>query len=157
MIQIIVAVDDNWGISRQGAIPWHSSEDMKFFQELTVGEGCNAVVMGRKTWESLGRKFLKGRTNFVLTRNYGLLDDHHIILHIEDIPKLTTWDHEYRDKEFDDIFIIGGLEIYRQCLEAKIVDQVHISHIPGNFECDQFLPEELLEGVLRYDYYFPVN
>lgn len=163
MIQLIIAVDDKWGISKEGEIPWHSSQDMKFFRDLTIGEGKNAVVMGRKTWESIGAKPLKARTNFILSRSQARKKDFfkiyypYINMDVRDLNRLKYWDASPPYEDFDDIFIIGGLEIYRQCLEAGIVDQVHISHIPGDFGCDLHFPENLLQGVLRYDYDFPVN
>src|SRR5664280_3094297 len=64
MISIIVAVSEDWGIGKDNELLWHISEDLKRFKKLTSG---NAVIMGKKTWESLPRRPLPGRKNIVLT------------------------------------------------------------------------------------------
>lgn len=63
-INIIVAVADDWAIGRSGDMPWHISEDMKFFKAKTLG---HSVIMGRRTWESIGSKPLPGRENIVVS------------------------------------------------------------------------------------------
>ena len=63
-INIIVAVADDWAIGREGDMPWHISADMKFFKATTMG---HSLVMGRRTWESIGSKPLPGRQNIVVS------------------------------------------------------------------------------------------
>ena len=67
---IVVAIDRAGGIGREGKLPWNLPADMARFKEITQGEGGNAVIMGRKTWDSIPEKFqpLPGRLNVVLTR-----------------------------------------------------------------------------------------
>ena len=66
--KMIVAIDEKNGIGKKGTIPWYIPEDLKYFSRLTKGNGNNAVIMGRKTYESIG-KALPKRKNLVLTRD----------------------------------------------------------------------------------------
>ena len=77
MISAIVAVDNNWGIGFNGDLLEHIPEDLKYFKELTSGE-YKAVVMGRKTWDSLPKKPLPNRKNIIITTqtNYNSQDEH---------------------------------------------------------------------------------
>lgn len=69
-VNLIVAYDiNNLGIGKDGQIPWKNKTDMKWFKDVTIGNGNNAVVMGRKTWESLGKKPLKDRLNIIVSKS----------------------------------------------------------------------------------------
>ena len=68
-VHIIAAIDAMRGIGKDGAIPWSCKSDMRYFSKQTKGNGYNAVIMGKKTWDSLPRKPLPGRANFVLSRS----------------------------------------------------------------------------------------
>ena len=76
-IAMIVAMDESGFIGKDGDLPWRMSSDLKRFKELTTGDGFNAVVMGRKTWDSLPDPYrpLPERTNIVLSRDSGLQID----------------------------------------------------------------------------------
>ena len=108
MISAIVAVDNNWGIGLNGNLLEHIPEDLKYFKELTSGE-YKAVVMGRKTWDSLPKKPLPNRLNFVITsqtQNNGcdLANGEWILISMENmIFQLENNNHDY-----DNYFIIGG-------------------------------------------------
>lgn len=128
MIIAIVAADDNYGIAKNGKIPWHSKEDFAFFKSITTGNGNNAIIMGRKTKESLSNFPLPGRKNIVLTSSPGNEDE------------ISSWDEIMGMKhKHDDLFIIGGGEIYKQAFKQSIPDKILISRIPGNFKCDKFI------------------
>ena len=73
--EIIVAHDLNQGIGTDNQLPWHCAEDMAYFKSLTIGNQKNAVIMGRKTWESIPEKFrpLPNRLNIVLSKNRDLI------------------------------------------------------------------------------------
>lgn len=135
MVFAIVAVDAKWGIAKDGKIPWKVPGDMEFFKRTTIGTGCNAVVMGRKTRDSLPKFPLPNRTNFVLTRNprkayhIGCVDS------IAGLP-------------FEDVFVIGGAEIYSAAIREGIVDGVYVTRVPGDYGCDQFFDQELLRGYI---------
>ena len=130
MINCIVAVDKNQGIGFQGRMPWpHLSDDMKWFRNLTTS---NAIIMGRKTWESIGSKNLPGRINIVISRN--------IIPNCHYSVSSTKEALEYCKIKFPtkDIFIIGGSTIYEQYL--NYVDRFYVTEINETYKCDKFFP-----------------
>ncbi len=105
MISIIVAVAENGVIGDKNSLLWHISEDMKHFKAITSG---HPVVMGRKTYESLGRP-LPGRTNVVVTRQEIEIEGCRVVHSLEEALAQFPADEE--------IFIIGGAEIYAQALQ----------------------------------------
>lgn len=138
-INAILAHDDNYGIGKNGELPWpHNPADMKWFRECTNG---HVVIMGRKTWESLGNKKLPNRTNIVVTRSditgtpdgkyYGEMDKLIRMIRLE-YPDLKIW-------------IIGGADIYKQTLH--LCDNIYLTHVPGDYQCDTFVSmKEYLGG-----------
>ncbi len=118
MITLVVAVARNGIIGKYGAIPWHISDDLKRFKSLTMG---HPIVMGRKTWDSLPRKPLPGRTNLVVTRQTGWSAPGAQIL-------------ASPDKAPDDAFVIGGAEIYRAFL--PFAGRIELTEIDGDFGGD---------------------
>ena len=133
MVSIIVAVDEDWGIAKDGKIPWKSKADMAFFKDVTVGAGNNAVVMGRKTKESLPKYPLPNRANFTLTRTPRGDDQIGCVEVIKALP-------------FDDVWVIGGADVYSAAIKAGIVDVMYVSKIDGVYDCDQFFDRRLLYG-----------
>jgi dihydrofolate reductase len=129
MISIIVAVSDDLGIGKNNELLWHISEDLKRFKRLTTG---NAVIMGKKTWESLPRKPLPGRKNIVLTDVQGETFDGSITAYsLEDAVSKCSEDEE--------IFIIGGGSIYRQFM--TLADRLFITHVHMKAPADIYFPE----------------
>jgi dihydrofolate reductase len=125
MIAAIAAVDNNWGIGYNGNLLASIPEDLKYFKELTNNK---VVVMGRKTWDSLPRKPLPNRINFVITRNPK--EDYEITL-----EELKTW-LNFTKK---DVFIIGGGQIYEELL--PFCEKVYITKIYKAFEnVDTYFP-----------------
>ena len=130
-IKAILAHDDNFGIGKENGLPWpRNSADMKWFRECTHG---HVVIMGRKTWESLGCKKLPNRINVVVTRS-----------NVEGSPDMKYYG-EMNDllqmikKKFPDliIWVIGGADIFRQAL--PYCESVYVTEIKGNFDCDVFV------------------
>lgn len=122
---IIVAMNKDRTIGHEGKMPWHLPEDLKRFKNITMG---STIVMGRKTYESIG-KALPGRTNVVLTRDKTYrLDDALVCRHKGDIFKMPG-----------KIFIIGGADIYAQFIDY--VDEMHITYVYGSHPGDTFFPE----------------
>ena len=107
---------------------WHIKEDMRFFRTTTSG---HPVIMGRKTFESLGSKPLPKRTNIVITRAdrefEGALTAHSL----EEAIRMAGEDQE--------IFIMGGAQIYREAL--SVVDRMYITHVECDYEGDTSFPE----------------
>lgn len=131
-VNAILAHDDKYGIGRDGKLPWpHSPADMKWFKECTNG---HVVVMGRKTWESIGNKKLPGRTNIVVTRTTveGRPDGVYFGGMTELIRMLKK---EYPDLK---IWFIGGADLYRQAIPH--CENIYVTRVPGDYKCDTFVP-----------------
>lgn len=130
IISIIAAIAENRAIGKDNKLLWYIPEDLKRFQKITLG---HPVIMGRTTFESLGRS-LPGRTNIIVTRdkNYrakGCLITYSLEEAIEEAKK--------RDKK--EIFIIGGGKIYEQGI--KYADKLYLTIVKGNFSADTFFPD----------------
>lgn len=131
-MNLIAAVDSNWGIGKNGKLLVSIPEDMKYFRNTTLG---NVVVMGRKTLESFpGKRPLADRTNIVLTANKGYKADGAIIVH-----SLEELDRELSKYNSEDIFIIGGEQIYRQLYSR--CDTAYITKIDYEYDADAHFPD----------------
>ncbi len=131
-MNLIVAVDKNWGIGNKGDLLVSIPQDKKYFQEMTMG---GVVVGGRKTMESLpGGTTLKGRINIVLTAKKDYKYSDAIVVHSMDeaIEELKKYDDEK-------IYIIGGEQIYRQFL--PYCNRAYITKIDYRYEADTFFPD----------------
>ena len=126
MIKIIVAMSKNRVIGNNNELIWKLSSDLKRFKELTTGQ---SVVMGRKTYESIGRP-LPNRRNIIITRNLEYeVEGCEIVSSLEEALLLTG----------SNCFIIGGGEIYRQALDKA--DRIYLTRINKDFEGDTTFPE----------------
>jgi dihydrofolate reductase len=133
MISIIVATAENNVIGKNNTLIWHLPADMKFFKEKTTG---HIIITGRKNYESIPEKFrpLPNRTNIVVSRQTNYTAPGAIVVSsIEDALKKANATGD------DEIFIIGGAEIYKQSLH--IADRVYLTKIYHSFEGDAFFPE----------------
>jgi dihydrofolate reductase len=142
LITIIVAMTRTGIIGKDGGLPWRLPEDMRHFRRTTMG---SAVVMGRKTFESIG-KALTGRETIVVSRTLPERDDVIVCRTIEDA--LATG--EGRGGE---VFVAGGSEVYRQAL--RVVDRLLVSHVREEFQGDATFPEldsEVWHAVSREQY-----
>lgn len=129
-INIIAALGEKTRvIGRNGKLPWHIPVDLKRFKTLTMG---HPIIMGRKTYESIG-KVLPGRTNIVITRNEMFSGPGIVVAHSveEAINKAAEQDGQ-------EIFIIGGAEIYRQTM--AIADRLYLTFVQDNSTGDIFFP-----------------
>jgi dihydrofolate reductase len=118
-ITLVLAVAENGVIGKDGAIPWHISDDLKRFKALTLGK---RVVMGRKTWDSLPRKPLPGRANVVVTRDADWRSEGAMAA-----PSLD-------DALAGDAMVIGGAEIYRAAL--PLATKIELTEVHRAFDGD---------------------
>ncbi len=131
MISLVVALARNNVIGKEGSMPWYYPEDLKYFKKLTMG---HKILMGRKTFESIIRrnnKILPGRKHYVLTRDLNFSFPEVEVLHNLDLFLKNIGDEE--------IFIIGGAEIYKAAL--TYADRLYITHINKEYEGDVYFPE----------------
>jgi dihydrofolate reductase len=136
MIIGIAAVSKNNAIGKRGKLPWHYSSDMKFFKETTTG---HAVVMGRKTWLTLGKP-LKNRLNIVLSRDSNIEPQESLVV-FSDIESVLSLNKSLST----DLFVIGGAQIYQQFLPH--IERWVITEVPLTVKnADAFMPEGYLEG-----------
>lgn len=127
-LSIIVAMSENRVIGINNQLPWHISADLKRFKAITMGK---PIVMGRKTWQSLGRP-LPGRENVVLSRNKTFKEQGCRVFHsINDILDC------YKGEE--EIMIIGGSAVYQAMLPIAI--RLYITQVHGNYIGDAYFPE----------------
>lgn len=123
----IVAHDPDLVIGKDGDLPWHYSEDLKYFKRTTMG---HPLIMGRVVFEELGAKPLPGRKNIVLSRSR----------EYDNIPTFSSFDDALESVEDEEIvFLIGGGEVYRQFLDQ--VDKLFVTKIHESYEGDTYFPE----------------
>ena len=126
-VSLVVAADEEGGIGRGGGLPWHLPADLKHFRALTMGK---PVIMGRRTWESIGRP-LPGRRNVVVSRQPSLqVPGCEVAGSLDDALRLVD--------DAAEACVIGGAEIYR--LALPLADLIHLTRVHTRVEADTFLP-----------------
>jgi dihydrofolate reductase len=130
VLKILVAFDENRVIGKNNALIWHLPADLKRFKALTTG---HVIIMGRKTFESIGRP-LPNRTTVVISRQQDLQIEGVILAHSVEEAILKA-----KSISRDDIFIVGGAEIYQ--LSLPLADQILVTQLHDIFEGDAFFPE----------------
>jgi dihydrofolate reductase len=147
-INLIVATSENGVIGKDGDMPWgrNMPSDLKHFQHITTLGESNIVIMGRKTYDSIG-KALPGRTNYIITRNKNKEETNYIQGEVFNSIQ-EALEHakglEYFLKLDLDVHIIGGSSIYKKAMEMGIVERVYHTLIKEKFEGDTFfeVPED---------------
>lgn len=138
-LALIVAAATNNVIGLNNQLPWHLPQDLKYFKAKTLGK---PIVMGRKTYESIGRP-LPGRTNIVITRQQGWRADPDVLI-AHNIDQALELARDLVGAESDaEVMVIGGAEIYRNCLPQA--DRVYLTRIEKDVEGDAYFPS-LPEG-----------
>lgn len=127
MVSIIVAIAKNGIIGDKNSLLWHISEDMRFFRETTSG---HPVIMGRKTYDSLGRPLPK-RTNVVISRTTKHIEGCTVVGSLEEAIALFPKEEE--------IFIIGGAQIY--ALAMEVADRLYLTRVEHDYQGDTSFPE----------------
>lgn len=125
MISIIVALDDKLGIGAKNRMLWHLKKDFDHFKKITMG---HSIVMGRKTFESIG-KSLPGRTNIVISRSGPVSS-------LEQALEIAK-----KSPGAEEIFIIGGGEIFKEAMGQNLVDKLYVTKVKGDFNAEIFFPE----------------
>lgn len=143
-ISIIAAIGRNRELGKDNKLLWHIPEDFKRFKNLTSG---HPIIMGRKTWDSLPSKPLPNRTNIVVTRNpdfspakAGLAGS------LEEAIDIAKKEKALRQAQgLQEIFIIGGGQIYEQAIKKGLVDKLYLTIVDppagGGFDADTFFPD----------------
>lgn len=167
-MQVVVAATRALGIGKNGKLPWSLPSELKLFKQLTTSvrsSGCkwNAVVMGRRTWESLPASAmpLKGRLNIVLSStleqpqvsgadgaNYPTRGSTCLVQgSLEDALSLLASEPYAHEVEY--VFIIGGGEVYKQAFRHPLCSVVHLTEVETDAECDTFMPSLIESGNFR--------
>lgn len=133
-IALICAMAENRVIGRNNSLPWHLSEDLKYFKRTTMG---NSIIMGRKTWESIGRA-LPGRTNIVVSTNPDYAAERaRVVSSLEQATSLAESISAIDGSE--EAFIIGGAGLYQAAL--PLADRFHLTRVHAEVEGDTYLAE----------------
>jgi dihydrofolate reductase len=128
MITLIAAAAENNALGKDNQLVWHLPDDFKRFKQITSG---HYIIMGRKTFESFPKP-LPNRTHVIITRQKNYKVDGCIVVNsIEDAIKSCPKEEE--------IFIIGGADIYNQSID--FADKIELTRVHANFEADAFFPE----------------
>ena len=147
MFKIIVCVDSNNGIGKSNSLPWTIKEDMLFFKKKTLEienkKKKNCVIMGRKTYQSIPKRFrpLKNRINIVLSKSNVIEDEENenfkIFKELDDVLKFI----KKNKKKIETSYIIGGSSIYKLFIEKDLVNDYYINSVNKDYDCDVFFPE----------------
>lgn len=139
--KLIVAMCKNRGIGNLNSLPWPKFKtDMDFFSRLTTGNKKNAVVMGKNTFKSViskNKRPLKERENLVLSTTKKRTH-YKGVYFFNEISSLIKYCFT---KQYEEVWIIGGEKIYDQFLNLDIIDEIYLTYIENEYECDTFLPE----------------
>ena len=128
MITVIAAIGKNGELGKENDLIWHLPNDLKRFKKITLG---HHVIMGRKTFESLGKPLPK-RTTIIITRNKDY--------HVDGCITVNSLEDALKAAEADpNPYILGGAEIYNQAI--KIADILDLTLVESNFEADVFFPK----------------
>lgn len=126
IISLVVAVSRNGVIGKAGGLPWHISSDLKLFKTITLGK---PVIMGRKTWDSLPRKPLPGRTNIVITRQQGFVAEGAQIVR-DDAAAIAV------AGLVEEMAVIGGGEVYQMFL--PLANRIYLTEVDLDVEGDTY-------------------
>ena len=140
-VTIVVAISENYVIGKDNKLLWHIPNDLKHFREITTGR---TIIMGRKTYESVGKPLPK-RRNIIITRQNIKIEGCEVVNSIGEALELC--------KGEDEVFIVGGAEIYRQSM--KLTNRIYLTIIHKEFEGDSFFPrinEQEWKEVSREDH-----
>lgn len=127
-VSIVVAIAENNAIGKNNELLWYLPTDLKHFKQLTSGR---TIIMGRKTFDSIGKP-LPNRRNIVITRSAGMeIPGAEVVNTLDQALALCTTEEE--------VFIVGGAEIYRQAMDKT--DKIYLTRVHAQYAADAFFPE----------------
>ncbi|MBI2032140.1 MAG: dihydrofolate reductase [Candidatus Levybacteria bacterium] len=152
MVSIIAAIDKKRGIGKNEKIPWHISEDFKRFKQITMG---HPIIMGRRTFESIGQS-LPGRTNIVISRNSAMYST--LVYYTTQIVAVSSLEEGIKIARKspggkEEIFIIGGGQIYKEAIEKGLVDRLYLTIVEARLDSPPESPAR--RGDFGADTFFP--
>lgn len=127
VVRAITCIDNRGGIGKDGGIPWSLPPDMRFFRTKTLH---TTIIMGARTWASIGAKPLRGRTNVVITSSPESIQGALVYGSLSDAIAAAT----------GDVFVIGGSRVYEESL--KYAQTIFVTRIYADFDCDTMFPIE---------------
>lgn len=131
IVSLIVAASNNNAIGKDNQLLWHLPKDLQFFKQTTW---AMPVVMGRKTFESLGGKPLNGRVNIIITRQKDWSHEGVVVVH-----SLADAIFFAKESDYKEVFIAGGGEIYAQAMSQA--NKIYMTRVDAVIEGDTFFPE----------------
>ena len=158
-LNLIVAYDKNFNIGKENKLPWKRIKyDMAYFRMKTTQGRQTAVIMGRKTFESIGKKALLGRLNIVVSQTLCDFDEDHASI-------VTTFANGVQLAEMmgcDVLWVVGGEGIYKTALNENKLDEIHVTELNESYEgCDTKFPIELVyeryKTKVRSDYHETIS
>ena len=136
-VSIIAAIGKNRELGKDNKLIWHIKEDLQRFKKITSG---HPIIMGRKTWDSLPFKPLPNRTNIVVTRNPGFsFAGGRLAKLVGSVGEALEIAKNSPGGE--EVFIIGGGQIYEQTIKKGLVDKLYLTIVEGEFDADTFFPD----------------
>lgn len=146
---LIVAIDSQGGISKDGWMPWQSNDDMKFFRDTTIGNKKNVVIMGRDTYEKLpdGFRPLPSRKCVVISSIMRQVDYQDILIFSSISDALKSLGQT--ENLYDDVFIAGGERIYAEAVRdwMHLCKRVYVTQFKVDYKCDKTFPIEAIEKM----------
>ncbi|XP_012261765.1 dihydrofolate reductase [Athalia rosae] len=155
-LYLIAAASENMGIGVNGGLPWRLKNEMAYFTKLTTQtkspDKKNVVLMGRKTWDCMPKKYrpLRDRINVVLTNQYLDLGDEAIVC--KSLPSaLEKLSQPPLKDQIERIWVIGGSGVYKAAMESPSFHRLYLTRVKKYFECDTFFPPISNEFKLTSD------
>ncbi len=141
-VSLVVAASDNHMIGKDNQLLWHLPKDMKFFKDTTW---AMPVIMGRKTFESLGKRVLPGRLNIILSKQTGLqYEQTEVVGSLDEALQLAA------SADYAEVFVIGGGQIYQEAM--AIADTIYMTRVHTQIEGDTLFPVIDAQWELAYSY-----
>lgn len=148
----IVAIGENYSIGKDNQLLWHFPEDLKYFKSQTLGK---IMIMGRKTYDSIGQKPLPKRFHIVISKKNQTSSFPNVVF-VTTIDEAIIVAQKKIGEYPEEVMIVGGAEIYKQTLSK--CDRLYVTRIPGYYDADTFYPTDFHQGyTLKNRHMSPVH